>query len=282
MLPSILLAFAGVVWGHAGCLQPGAFECQVDTQCQVGGMQGFCQVETSTCFYQTGSCSTNYANGRGECVEAPSTLPGEESGGESEQTTGSPLPGSTGDEPDSVDETVGEMTDGTTSAGEEEATTEDQSTGPVLPCGGSTTNLTPIGVVGASSVFNNDYPASLSVDDDQSTSWFSDGPEGPGIPSVFSWSTSQAHCISSLLFRGNGLHTNPDFREDYGFARVVVKIYDSANTPVFQVDFDLPGTPDPELDIETGGVTGKRVELELYGHESSNCGGFSELKVLGN
>ena len=35
------------------------------------------------------------------------------------------------------------------------------------------------------------------------------------------------------------------------------------------------------LSIDTGGVLGHKVVLHLTGHESPDCGGFSELRIHG-
>ena len=134
-------------------------------------------------------------------------------------------------------------------------------------------------MVGASTVFP-EYPPILSVDGDLSTSWFSTGPEGG--PSAYSWVLSGDRCIYGIEIHGNALHSNPSFREDFGFGAVTVKVLDVAGSVVFSEAADLAGTPDPDVVLDTGGVVGSRVVLELTGHESVDCGGFSELEVTGD
>ena len=61
---------------------------------------------------------------------------------------------------------------------------------------------------------------------------------------------------------------------------LVVRVYDENDAVVFQQMAPLGGTPDPPVIVEPG-VWGVRVELELSEHESNDCGGFSELQIVG-
>jgi hypothetical protein len=267
------------ILGLASCLEPPGYACSADAECVVNNVLGTCDLATARCIYPADvtTCPSGFQDGAGTCLDIG---PGTSS---STSTTGTTTSSSAGSETtDSTTTTSGSTTDGSTTT-TTTSTTDDSSTastGEVSPCEGLLDNITAEGVVGASSVFNG-FPPSLSVDGDFSTSWFSSGPEGVGVPAVYTWTVGAPRCINRVFLAGNGLHSNPDFRTEYGFESVTVQILDGAESVLFEESHPLTGTPDPDLLVDVPGVVGTRVRLELYDHESNDCGGFSELQVLG-
>lgn len=249
-----------VVGTMVGCLRVAAFECQQDPDCVHDGMAGQCQADTGLCLYPDQACDTRWSTASGECMP----------GGAGGSSTGAPVAES-GDSGES----------GAGSSGSTGAPGADSTTGTVDLCGtGSMMPLTDLGVVQASSVYSDNFHAFLAADGDLATSWFSSGPEPGNLPSTFTWTVLDPHCIEQLTLTGNGLHQNPAFRESFGFESVVVRVYDEHDEIVFQQMTSLAGTPDPTVVVEPR-VTGVRIELELSEHESSDCGGFGELEILG-
>lgn len=147
-------------------------------------------------------------------------------------------------------------------------------------CSGGVQDLTATGVVMASTEFSEEFPAALGVDGSRNTSWFSSGP-GDDDTSLYTWTLPETRCLSTLELAGNGMHTETSFQENFGFADVMVRVFDSDATLVFEEMHDLPGTPDPQITVDFGDIEGASVELEFRGHEDPSCGGFSELAVLG-
>lgn len=220
--------------------------------------------------------SDGTGSGEGE-YDDPEDVPEEATGGGlppgSDSGTGDEPAGTeTGDEPES---------EATTGSPGSDTTTGGSASG----CSGDGSNITSIGWVEVSSVFDpffgSSYPADLSVDGNQGTSWFSAGPESDGAPTFFKWITQSNACIQELQIIGNGNHNNADFRQGFGFESVTVRMYDTSGSEVFRETYGLPGTPDPTVEVVTGGVEAHRIELYLDGHESNDCGGFSELMVYG-
>ncbi len=139
-------------------------------------------------------------------------------------------------------------------------------------------NATFEGTVQASSVYRG-FPASLAVDGDRSSSWFSAGTAVDGSTSVFQWTGRQSDLISTVSIASNEFHSNPDFRTGFGFESVVIQVLDAQGKTVFESKASLAGTPDPNVSFKPG-VVGQSVRLLFSGHESAECGGFSELQVL--
>lgn len=263
----------GVTTG-AGCLRIDPFECQRDADCVHDGLGGTCLLTQGTCVYLDPACpSTGYSTAEGRCVlgPPPSSNDGKGSGGPG--STSSPSGPHTSEGDDSEGSTGGAPPD----TGDEgpPATTGSSS------CAGPMDDITAQGVVEASSVYNDDFHAYLAVDSNYGSSWFSSGPEPGGLPSLFTWTVLEPHCISEIHFTGNGLHQNPAYREDFGFGSMVVRVYDGSDTLLFQQMLALPGTPDPPV-VAYPDVEGVKVELELFDHESNDCGGFSELEIIGD
>lgn len=138
-------------------------------------------------------------------------------------------------------------------------------------------SITAQGSVSASAEFGgNAYVAIKAADLDESTSWFSSGPEA--TPTEYTWVGTRDDCVSHIKVVGNGGHANASFRMGYGFGEAVVQVLDQADEIVFSKSVDLAGTPDPTIDLDPN-VMGRKVRLLLSGHESDDCGGFGELYV---
>lgn len=273
-----------------GCLEEPPFRCQSDEVCLLQGFMGTCNPATATCVYPSADCRgvmsiDGYVDGKGNCVPAPSSSIGPgptttttAAGSESAETTDDP---STTGRPGTTDETT--TTDPTTHDESSTGELAESSTGPSTTSGGSCSKaieLTAQGTVTATTVFNG-FPATDAVDGAANTSWFSTGPEGDGGPSVFGWSTVTDRCINRIEVDDNSAHSNPDFHTGYGFGSAVVRVV-QGDTVVFEETVQLPGTPDGPFAVDTGGVIGSRVLLELNAHENAECGGFSELRVYGS
>lgn len=147
----------------------------------------------------------------------------------------------------------------------------------------SQVTLLSAGRVEAETTFENDdsFRAELAADDKLSTSWFSDGPNEDGSPTVFEWIADEEICVETVTMYGNGNHEVEDFQTGYGFGQVTMRVLDESGDPTYAETIQLPGTPDPEAIAQTGGVLGARVQLQLKGHEDpqGSCGGFAELAV---
>lgn len=149
-------------------------------------------------------------------------------------------------------------------------------------CGPDTGPIAAQGTVWASSIFEDQdgvqYPASLAIDGDRGTSWLSAGTNLSGTPSLYRWTVSQPRCLARVAVIGNAEHERPEYRENYGFGGMIMRIYDEAGEIVFQRMFNLAGSPDPDAIAEPG-VDAVEVELELLDHEVFFSGGFSELEI---
>ena len=151
--------------------------------------------------------------------------------------------------------------------------------------GDQTENIVGQGFVSASSEFwsllSGTFRAELSVDGDISTSWFSDGPEGDGLPSTYEWYAMDEYCLDRITVVGNGGHSNPDFQQNFGFETMIVTVTDGNGDETFSREYTMEGSPDPTIEIDLDGVRGERIVLSLGGHESEDCGGFAELGIRG-
>ena len=255
-------------WMLVGCLEAPQYACNSDAVCVLNNIQGQCDIPTSTCVYPGPECPSMLRDGHGNCVDTVGVA-----------STDDP----TADSSESMSSSSATTDDEETSTTENASTTmmsgPQTSTTGAAECETNGMDITGLGVVGASSVFDG-YPPILSADGDVSSSWFSEGPKMGGGPTVYSWTLSNAHCIARIELTGNGLHSNPAFREDFGFGEVTVRVLDGASV-VFEREVALDGTPDPDVMVETGGVRATRLLLEFTGHENVDCGGFSELRVTG-
>ncbi|MGB8647113.1 MAG: hypothetical protein WCF84_17885 [Anaerolineae bacterium] len=141
-------------------------------------------------------------------------------------------------------------------------------------------NITAEGSVLASTT-SPGYPASLAIDGDPTTSWFSTGPEPGGRPTRFQWTHSRDDLITTVYIHGNSQNQTPSFRTGYGFGSVTVEVLDASNHLVFQQTAPGPGNAVPDVLVHPN-VVGRTVLLLLTGHESPDCGGFSEFQVKAN
>jgi Mg-chelatase subunit ChlD len=133
------------------------------------------------------------------------------------------------------------------------------------------------GVVDASSIYDATFPASLVLDGDLSTSWFSAGPDADGT-STFVWTGAQDDFIASIELISNRENQVVDFRTGYGFGEVTIQVYTSEDNLVFEETVNLDGTPDPDVRV-TPNVVGRWIWMIFTGSEALDCGGFAELKV---
>lgn len=236
--------------------------CDSPNQCVRDGVQGSCVMPGHCAFEDTG-CDSNLRwdttardSFAGQCVE-------DEDIGEPNGCGGTTvLTGSFGD-------SCGLCDTGTLSCDGPNAYKCDGEDSLEIP-------VTTQGSVTASAEFSNDYRAELAVDLDESTSWFSSGPEG--TPTDFTWTATRDECFSHLKIVSNGGHKNASFQEDYGFGEVTVQVLDDSDEVVYSQSMNLDGTPDPTIDLDPN-VVGRKVKLLFSGHESDDCGGFGELYV---
>ena len=162
----------------------------------------------------------------------------------------------------------------------------------ILPAGAPPTPLvlasaTPIvsnaeiaseGSVEASSIYDATFPASLAVDGDLSTSWFSAGAiKGDSNP-TYVWTGVQDDFIASIDLISNREHQVVFFRTNYGFGWVTIQVLDAQGNVVFEESASLEGTPDPDIHV-TPNVVGRSVRFIFTGGEAPDCGGFGELKI---
>ena len=134
------------------------------------------------------------------------------------------------------------------------------------------------GSVQASSIYDATYPASLSVDGDLSTSWFSAGSAGGDDNPTYVWTGLQDDFIASIELISNREHQVVDFRTGYGFGWATVQVLDAQGNVVFEESANLQGTPDPDIRV-TPNVIGRSIRFIFTGAEAIDCGGFAELKI---
>ena len=258
--------------GAGGCLNAPTYACNDDTVCVLNNVQGTCHIPTNTCVYPGPECESELRDGHGNCVDTIGM------GGTDDPTS---VEASNSDSMASMSSTTVDPSETSTSAEPSTSAASvdpDTSTSGSAECAGGGMDITDAGVVGASTVFDG-FPPILSADDDLSSSWFSTGPDTQ--PTAYSWTLNDERCISQVKLIGNALHSNPAFREGFGFGGVTVKVLDRNSELVFTQSRPLEGTPDPDVTVDTGGVLGSRVVLEFTGHENADCGGFSELEITG-
>ena len=130
-------------------------------------------------------------------------------------------------------------------------------------------NITQRGSVAANSVFPG-FAASQAVDGSTATSWFSTGPgAGPGI---FTWTARESSLISEIAVTGNANHSSPNFQQGFGFSSLQVEVLNAGAVVWSGSGSGFGATFAP-------GVEGNEVRLTFTGHESQECGGFSELRI---
>ncbi|MCZ7535007.1 MAG: hypothetical protein M5T61_03030 [Acidimicrobiia bacterium] len=131
------------------------------------------------------------------------------------------------------------------------------------------------GVAVVSSIYGPEYPADLAFDGDPSTSWFADVSVTSGR-ATFRWTGARDDLITRVRVIGNA--GNPEFPSGSGFASVAVRVLDASGDVVFEESVDLPGSPDPTIEVWPG-VDGRSVELLFEGAEGGDLGGFAELEI---
>ncbi|MCA9709840.1 MAG: hypothetical protein KDK70_28630 [Myxococcales bacterium] len=229
-----------------GCIEVEPFRCQLDRDCVLDGQPGQCRMFERVCIYPDAHCPSQWSTAAGTCMDPVAD----------DTSTGPPL-----------DDGTAETSAGTTDAPVDCDPTDAQ-------------DITALGTVWASSVFRDQYPASLAVDGDYGTSWMSAGLDLEGNPSLFEWTAAEPRCITRIAVIGNAMNDDPMLREQHGFESMILRIYDQDDGVVFQRMLDLSGSPDPDAIVQPE-VTGVRVELELFDHEVFYTGGFGELEVAG-
>ncbi len=237
--------------------------CTGAEQCVRDGVQGSC-VEPGHCAFEDGSCDSGlrwdetasdvFAK---TCVEADEIAERNACGGLTVLSTG-------------PDEFCGLCNSGMTQCAGQEA----------VECMGEVNleqGITQQGSVSASAEFGAEFVAIKSADLDESTSWFSSGPEA--TPTAYNWVGPRNDCITHIRVVGNGGHENPTFSMgEFGFGEATVQVLNASNDVVFSEAVDLSGTPDPTIDVDPNAV-GNQVRLLFSGHENPTCGGFGELYV---
>jgi hypothetical protein len=133
------------------------------------------------------------------------------------------------------------------------------------------------GSVQASSIYDSNFPASLAVDGNPGTSWFSAGPGGDGTSS-YVWTGVQDDFIASVELISNRDHQVVDFRTGFGFGGLTVQVLDAQGNVVYEESASLDGTPDPDIRVSPN-VVGRSVRMIFTGSEALDCGGFAELKI---
>lgn len=141
------------------------------------------------------------------------------------------------------------------------------------------TEITTEGAVQVSSEFSANDVASLAVDGDRASSWFSAGVAADGDTSTFRWAGTRDDLFTTVAVLSNALH--PELSRDFGFDSITAQILDANNAVVFTQTLQLPGTPDPDVSVNPN-VRGRSVLLSLIGHETAERSGFSELKIFAN
>ena len=249
---------------------PDAFICSADIQCTRIGASGQCLA--GACAFADTSCDSDLRYDETAMVGGGECVPG-----------GGPRDSGVGDSGMLLNDCGGESTlpnryldpCGNCLLGRWQCDGLD-----ALVCAGDPRNETIVtgeGSVTASTTFSSTYPARSAIDGDLTTSWFSSGPETAG-PSIFDWTISSNECIVAVSIHGNGRHAMTSFREDFGFGNVEVQVLDGAGGVQASESRALPGTPDPQQDVDFDAY-GRTVRLRFTGHESDDCGGFSELVV---
>ena len=126
-----------------------------------------------------------------------------------------------------------------------------------------------------------EYGPPHAIDGDETTSWFSPGPNSQGetelvwIAERDEFGVAREFRITEVRIVGNANHFNPTFRTDFGLGSVGVELLDAQDQVVAQqfgsglgavFQFDEDAT---------------RIRLTFSGHQSADCGGFAELIVEG-
>jgi serine/threonine protein kinase len=148
---------------------------------------------------------------------------------------------------------------------------------PTVPTNAANAEIASEGTVDASSFYDSTFPASLGIDGDLTTSWFSAGPDADGT-STYVWTGIQEDFIASIDIISNRENAVAEFRTGYGFESVIIQVYSAKDELVYEETVSLAGTPDPDIQI-TPNVVGQWVWFIFSGSEAPDRSGFGELKV---
>ena len=154
---------------------------------------------------------------------------------------------------------------------------------------GTGSDITADGGIDTSTQYSEQYAAKNAFDGDLTTSWFSAGdkdttcqPITPGVSCsnlVWQRSATDDTLINEIQIFDNSQNSNPANRHGFGFARVWITITDSTFQQVYQQEVDFPGG-DTNADVFPN-VRGHRIVFTFEVHQSPDCGGVSEIKVVG-
>ena len=124
-------------------------------------------------------------------------------------------------------------------------------------------------------------PSNLAIDNNETTSWFSTGPEFGGGPTLFVWTAPGEGelCIETVALVGNGNHASEMLREGFGFGAVTVQLSSTSGQILWTESISLPSTPDPTRTFVPNGLMARTITLLLSQYENQDRGGFSELVV---
>ena len=149
-------------------------------------------------------------------------------------------------------------------------------------------NITSLGTVTASSVYNNQtaqFGVGRAVDGFRGTSWFSDG-NSDGNTEEFRWRfTDDGGCdiyIRRIEIDPETFEANGQVGGQFGFAQILIRVFDAnGNLTYSSSTMSLAGFKvDVELTLPATTI-GEAVVLTLIGHQDPICGGFDELRVFG-
>jgi len=144
--------------------------------------------------------------------------------------------------------------------------------------------IAPGGTATASSVFEDRFPASLALDFDFATSWFSRGSNSDGSTSTYTWNGPGSQFIAVCGIVNNTRNSDPAFRTGFGFGTVTFQVYSGPNATgdlAFEKTVPYPKTAEVPFVKVAPLVAGRSIKLLLQEHEAPNCGGFSELLIVG-
>jgi Mg-chelatase subunit ChlD len=133
------------------------------------------------------------------------------------------------------------------------------------------------GRVEVSSIYDANSGASLTLDGNLSTSWWSAGPGQDGL-TTYQWTGERDDFIATIEVISNRENEVIDFRTGYGFEAATVQVLDAQGLVVFEESIELSGTPDPDIFVHPR-VTGRSILLIFSGSEALDCGGFAELLI---
>lgn len=148
---------------------------------------------------------------------------------------------------------------------------------PIVPTNAPNAEIASEGTVDASSIYDSTFPASLAIDGDPTTSWFSGFPDADGT-STYVWTGIQEDFIATIDLISNRENEVVELRTGYGFESVIIQVYNAEDQLVYEETVSLAGTPDPDIQI-TPNVVGQWIWLIFSGNEARDRGGFSELQV---